>query len=186
MWLFICMCIFFITAFFICLKLDKIQNRRENIKFLLKKSLPILNDSGIKYWVDFGTLLGLKRDGDIILGDNDADLPLDSSQDKILLEKVMKKIGAEYKTWGAYQLHSNNSDGGHIDFYIADLNEGIFNIPDNGNIPYDLVKDLEKDSMVIDDTSVEYLRPKRWMDVLEYRYGKNWVVPLRKWYTLYS
>ena len=33
-----------------------------------------LNDTGMPYWVDFGTLLGIHREGDIILGDNDVDV----------------------------------------------------------------------------------------------------------------
>ena len=37
-----------------------------------------LNETDITYWVDFGTLLGIHREGDIILLDNDADICIPS------------------------------------------------------------------------------------------------------------
>ena len=36
--------------------------------------IDILNDIGLKYWLDAGTLLGIIRDGDLIPWDYDADI----------------------------------------------------------------------------------------------------------------
>ena len=48
--------------------------RRKTIRELFIKTINFLHKNNITYWVDFGTLLGIHRDGDIILGDNDADI----------------------------------------------------------------------------------------------------------------
>lgn len=48
--------------------------RREALRRILKDVAFVLNRHGIDYWADFGTLLGLSRDGDVILGDKDVDL----------------------------------------------------------------------------------------------------------------
>ena len=41
---------------------------------MLLKTIDILNQKRIKYWLDAGTLLGIIRDGDLIPWDYDADL----------------------------------------------------------------------------------------------------------------
>jgi hypothetical protein len=48
--------------------------RRRQLRRLLRDLSSAFNASGIDYWCDFGTLLGLVRDGDLILGDKDVDL----------------------------------------------------------------------------------------------------------------
>lgn len=48
--------------------------RRAALRRILKDVTEVLNRHGVDYWADFGTLLGLVRDGDVILGDKDVDL----------------------------------------------------------------------------------------------------------------
>jgi hypothetical protein len=48
--------------------------RRRALRRVLHDVAEILGAHGVPYWADFGTLLGLARDGDIILGDKDVDL----------------------------------------------------------------------------------------------------------------
>lgn len=49
--------------------------RRENLRYLLRcASQALRRDGNLLWWVDFGSLLGLVREGDVILGDNDADV----------------------------------------------------------------------------------------------------------------
>ena len=40
----------------------------------LRKVKEILDESGVDYWLDYGTLLGAYREGKIIEGDYDSDL----------------------------------------------------------------------------------------------------------------
>ena len=47
---------------------------RKNLREMLINIVNIFNKHNIYYWIDFGTLLGIYREKDIILGDNDIDI----------------------------------------------------------------------------------------------------------------
>ena len=49
-------------------------NNHQKMKSMLMRTIDILNDIGLKYWLDAGTLLGIIRDGDLIPWDYDADI----------------------------------------------------------------------------------------------------------------
>jgi hypothetical protein len=74
---------------------------RWRLRTLATEVIRCLNETDIVYWVDFGTLLGIHREGDIILGDNDVDICiLDPSTDQIrdLAARVQRRgrrIGVE-------------------------------------------------------------------------------------------
>ena len=57
----------------------------------------ILNKYNVDYWVDFGTLLGIIREQDIIFGDNDVDVVLVQSP---LLEQQMKYVMNDLNAMG--------------------------------------------------------------------------------------
>jgi hypothetical protein len=50
--------------------------RRRELRRLLRDVSAVLDANGIDYWCDFGTLLGLARDRDLILGDKDIDMSI--------------------------------------------------------------------------------------------------------------
>ncbi|KAL4433766.1 hypothetical protein ABPG75_000207 [Micractinium tetrahymenae] len=50
--------------------------RRKYLRQLLFDLAAALNDRGLCYWLDFGSLLGIHRDGDLILHDNDIDVAI--------------------------------------------------------------------------------------------------------------
>jgi len=50
--------------------------RQRTLRRVLADVCRVFAAHGIDYWCDFGTLLGLYRDGDIIRGDKDADLSI--------------------------------------------------------------------------------------------------------------
>lgn len=50
--------------------------RRRYLRLLVRRVAPVLDKLGVQYWADFGTLLGMYREKDIIFYDNDADLVL--------------------------------------------------------------------------------------------------------------
>lgn len=52
------------------------QLRRRALRRLLLEVCPTLDALSAQYYVDFGSLLGLRREGDVILHDNDADVVL--------------------------------------------------------------------------------------------------------------
>jgi len=86
----------------------------------------ILKENNIKYWADFGTLLGLIRDKKLIKNDGDIDLGL--WEDQIdLLEQIKQNIIEKgyvlkksiYKGYiYQYSFKSINKDLRHIDFHI--------------------------------------------------------------------
>jgi len=50
------------------------QLRRRNLRHLICTVAPVLDELGATYWLDFGSLLGAHREGDVIIHDNDADV----------------------------------------------------------------------------------------------------------------
>ncbi|KIY94186.1 hypothetical protein MNEG_13774 [Monoraphidium neglectum] len=50
------------------------QLRRRNLRALIRTVSPVLGSLGATYWLDFGSLLGAHREGDVIAHDNDADV----------------------------------------------------------------------------------------------------------------
>ena len=50
--------------------------RRHRLRHLAVTAIRALDAVGQPHWVDFGTLLGIVREGDILLGDNDVDVCL--------------------------------------------------------------------------------------------------------------
>lgn len=62
--------------------------RRRYLRQLLCDLAAALNDLGQCYWLDFGSLLGLHRDGDLILHDNDVDIAVYQPQWPALLRAL--------------------------------------------------------------------------------------------------
>jgi hypothetical protein len=63
--------------------LDRV--RRRALRRMVKDAAAVLDAQGVDYWCDFGTLLGMHREGDLILGDKDADLcALETEKPKLL------------------------------------------------------------------------------------------------------
>ncbi|KAF6252835.1 hypothetical protein COO60DRAFT_494285 [Scenedesmus sp. NREL 46B-D3] len=59
--------------------------RRHNLRSLVRHVAPVLDQMGVRYFADFGTLLGMYREKDIIFYDNDADfVVLDPDWDGLL------------------------------------------------------------------------------------------------------
>jgi len=54
----------------------------------LKEIKRILDDAGVKYWLDFGTLLGAVRDGKFIPWDTDIDLSTMCTESNKIIRKI--------------------------------------------------------------------------------------------------
>eukprot|EP00878_Enallax_costatus_P002582 GHUV01002764.1.p1 GENE.GHUV01002764.1~~GHUV01002764.1.p1 ORF type:complete len:300 (+),score=73.73 GHUV01002764.1:902-1801(+) len=66
--------------------------RRRNLRHLVKQVAPVLDDLGVQYFADFGTLLGMYREKDIILYDNDADFVVLNPDWDTLLETLRDRL----------------------------------------------------------------------------------------------
>ena len=141
----------------------------------------VLNDSNINWFIGYGTLLGIVRDGSCIDGDDDIDIIIDIS-DSIKLNNLLIEKG--FKLW-----HGNISDAweertaiikthksdiySSIDFYCA--------ITDNYNNFFDSWEGVVWSNCkffiqkVFQDTTVNL--PNNYIKKLINRYGENWKTP---------
>ena len=99
------------------------QTNRLNLRYIAE----LLNATDIRWFVFFGTLLGLTRDNDVIPGDDDIDIYIDS-RDRGKLVKLLEQQGMEFDTTikpnhTQYFLQTQRrveSEIGLIDFYFFD------------------------------------------------------------------
>ncbi|GAB4821073.1 hypothetical protein N2152v2_008119 [Parachlorella kessleri] len=71
--------------------------RRSFLRQLLLDLCPALDAAGYLYWVDFGSLLGIHRDGDLIPYDNDIDLViLKPTSWEEVVAGLQKQLGQKY------------------------------------------------------------------------------------------
>ena len=89
------------------------QRHRLVLRRLLRtaaRRLHLHNDQGeghrLTWWIDFGTLLGYVREGDIIADDNDVDLcvRIDSPADRGLLWRLVQAMAGDLPGSRAVQL----------------------------------------------------------------------------------
>ena len=66
------------------LSTSKVSIDREALKDQITTTMSALTEAGVYWWTDFGTLLGVIRDGDIVKGDDDADLGIWKTEAKKL------------------------------------------------------------------------------------------------------
>ena len=86
------------------------HNRRKHLRLIAVTTLKLFNKYNIDYWIDFGTLLGVIRDNDIIYKDNDVDIVIVDSKDNHekmkLVKRDIEKLGFKLvkETWSAYRV----------------------------------------------------------------------------------
>lgn len=169
---------------------------RQSVQIRLREALPIiteyLNVNNVTYWVDFGTLLGLHREKDIIMADNDIDICiLRGEQEKVrkVLQEFIKthpEFTMKEYDWDAFRLFYK---GVHIDVYKALMieKEGkmMVEIPDSKDTPFELLQELETVDLPFHGKSIRVSHPVKWEELLKFRYGKKWSTPLHKWWLGY-
>ena len=75
----------------------KIKKNRENTIKVLKVVIDTLNKYNIKYYLDFGTLIGAIREKGLIPWDDDIDISLLNEQDYEKIPKLLEEIKNNYK-----------------------------------------------------------------------------------------
>ncbi len=142
------------------------------------QTLESFKRNNVNYWVDYGTLLGIVREGDIIYGDYDIDFMVRKSPD--LHEKMLKvaadlgnKYHLEYHPWGAYRIVKRNFIKLiYADVYLVDEKDGMY-VEVSGKIPCSLVGNCK----TIQWKGVDVRVPEHIEDSLIWRYGKTWKTP---------
>lgn len=158
--------------------------RRRALRSLLLQVSPVLNSLKVQYWADFGTLLGMHRDGDVILHDSDVDLVV-LNPDWEALAAVLQHLLPRCRVY--FVVPSEDSSvrwlrvsaaGG-----IMDLYGGYYKSGDNISIPQghgDLCDVRHSLVFPLSSTKfrgVEVSVPRNVPAVLQHRYGPTWHIP---------
>lgn len=160
------------------------RRRRAALRRIVPATCTILEAHGIDYWADFGTLLGFRRDGDIILSDKDADLGvLNSEKPRILsLAPAFAAAGLEITDRGGRSQRvlrvRDRSTGYHLDIYTYAVDGAMLRselLSPFEDIPAGLVK--RRVSAVFLGAPIRV--PEDVDAVLRHRYGDSFQTPRR-------
>ena len=82
----------------ILFRINRIFYERRTIRNLLIKLINEFEKENVKYWVDFGSLLGMMREKDIILGDNDGDVCIlkDDKENTEKVQNIVQRMGGKF------------------------------------------------------------------------------------------
>ena len=173
--LFVFICALIIICVAIAIRIINLFYIRRTIRNLLIKLTHEFDQEGVEYWVDFGTLLGIMREKDVIIGDNDGDVcVLPSNKEKV--ERVVTKMGGRYFDWGAFRVYNGDI---FIDIYVVNEDSS-----DYKNIEK-YINPVQKETVSLGGHSFTASIPNKPTELLEDRYGKNWRTPVYNWYFLY-
>ena len=159
--------------------------RRMIIRNLLIKLINEFEKQQIKYWVDFGSLLGIAREQDIIIGDNDGDVCIleDDQENTLKVKQIVEEMNGKSFEWGAFRVYECDF---FIDIYLV-KKEGM-NLSFPGEemiIPQEYILPTLNKDVKIGYNTLSVSLPKNHLELLELRYGRNWNISRYKWYTLY-
>ena len=164
-----------------------VLSTRKVIRELFTNLTENFHKENVEYWTDFGTLLGVKRDSDIIIGDNDADICIINTPENIeKCKKVVDKMGGEYLDWGAFRVYQTSLVKKiFVDIYIPEIINNQYKNPTGELIDVNMIHPIEKKSFKLGNNTIDIYVPQKIDLVLDNRYGKNWKIQKRKWYTFY-
>lgn len=170
---------------------------------LLIKLDKIFNNLSIKYFVDFGTLLGFVRDNRFMLHDLDLDLGvIATEEDKLNLYAALQKSG--YSLFRSYILNNKIVEQSY--HYLDEKKKilvkfdiNFYETTENGSKTW-LFYYIKKSKLkaryrhVVEMTyskitEIDYLKiqghnipiPKNYAQILEEKYGKSWSIPDMNW-----
>lgn len=176
-------CLFLILLFKLILVMYLRLNRQRRIRELLTRLVDEFEINDVVYWVDFGSLLGIARDGDVILGDNDGDVcVINTSENMRRVSRIVKMMGGEYLEWGAFRVYDESI---FIDIYVQGETDTHFKNPTGETISKEMIMPTQKKRVKLGNNMITITTPRAMFDVLENRYGSKWKQSKRRWYTLY-
>lgn len=173
--------------------------RKNALKYLAKVT-DELNINGVTAFADFGTLLGLVREGRILKHDRDVDVGVLCTSPDIFdrIDSIFMKMGFrmshEFTTDGEVRERSYTRDGVKIDiqYYFADEEDSslmycwLFYGPVEGTFNREWYTVLKKCPKVekLREITVKGKKiriPANAETLLEYKYGKGWTKPDKGW-----
>lgn len=155
----------------------------KTLKELLFFTIDILNENKIKYWIDYGTLLGCVRDKSIISHDCDVDISMfEKDKDRLLkLKNCFSKYDFSLRPHGTVLIKPKRKTNLHLDILFWKCKDNILNRykhivnKNKGHeFPIDWVSPL-KQAFFYDKVVSIPNNPKQFC---EFRYGSTWQKPL--------
>lgn len=152
------------------------------LRNILTQVVNKFNQHGIKYWVDYGSLLGIIRDKDIIKHDYDTDVCLSPNNPKLeeKLVQIVKELGdpyyLEYHPWSVdtFRIYKKGFlHSPYTDIYCTKLENGMY-VDCSGKIPIEMVGKTQK----IMWNGIEISIPEKVHETLVWRYGKSYMTPI--------
>ena len=162
----------------------------------LKLMLPILEKANIEYFMFYGSLLGIVREGNILEMDDDIDICVNlkhREQLYVIIEKHFDKIDTkEHPNHSPYFLQATRMRGEertYIDFYLYDDAINETNLIDRWNfwgrwdepefhvmIPKSLIYPIKNKTCKFGSCRI----PNREVDTVKFLYGERWMHPAKK------
>ena len=160
------------------------QQLQHELRYLSKHAFTVFNDNHVFYWADFGTLLGIIRENDIIYGDGDADMCITANLDRRTLRHIdsyLRKHGLyirKEKDWPAYRIwFLEHKRSPHVDVYINRTSDDGQSYLGAANSCMDIPKRLIGQPRRITWQDVKVFVPERTRETLVWRYGKDYMIP---------
>lgn len=147
-----------------------------------------LNNNNVEYWADFGTLLGIVRENDIIWWDTDVDVvvvdtpELHEKMGLVGKDLVKKGYTMEKMDWRAYRVYYL---GLYADLYINSINHnknvyiGATGKDGNSNISVDYIGNCSW--ITWKKYNIPVRVPEKIHETLSWRYGEDYMTP-KRWF----
>jgi hypothetical protein len=155
--------------------------RQDELRKMLVIVGSVFNDHDMHYWIDFGTLLGVVRENNIILGDNDIDLCIndDAESHNKMLGPITNRLNVlgytvTKETWSAYRVRKGSL---FADIYITNIKGDTIKgaTGRNSDVSRNLIG---KPKHIYWELAELYLKaPENIHEVLVWRYGSDYMTP---------
>lgn len=160
---------------------SSIKEKQEDLLKLLVKIREAFKKERIKYWIDYGTLLGAVRDGDIIPHDEDADIGVMEYDIAKIKNLSIPGVHLEYRPKGEfYRFYSMKQN--YVDIFVW-RQEGYMLTRPRFFGAYDKNKGKEILAADIQNLTTltirgeEFSAPRNPKQFLDHRYRLGWVRP---------
>lgn len=168
-----------------------LQKQVRDVYSLTQRLFPVLEQLGVEYWMDWGTLLGARREGTIIAHDNDADIGMMRSEFRKLQDyfeqhhpflqgMTLKRVKKEIQLWRVY------GGRGWVDVFVYDEHQpGMLTMTSMNNVKHSCACSLghgtSRDTVFplsrLQFGEVTAPAPAQVDAYLDHLYGTDWMTP---------
>jgi len=140
---------------------------------------------GFKCWLDFGQLLGAKREGRLLDWDDDIDFGIlldDRNKIKIIENIISRHLGKKVFPFNNFTFLRYNINGFIVDFFFYYQKEIWFYTPFSMTGGFNMRSFFFDELEEIDLDGITFKCPRHLELFLKIRYGETWQTPIKKHY----